>query len=109
MHVHKTCAGMWSWTAGAQAGPTHSTCPHVRNAHQIDPSLPHATRAAKDLIQRLLSVESAERLSADQAINHPWLQVCMCVGVGVCFCAYVCIGTKAVCGGGDVACLRGIS
>lgn len=30
---------------------------------------------AKDLIRRLLTVEESERISVDDALNHPWLQV----------------------------------
>ena len=33
---------------------------------------------AKDLVRRLLTVDPAQRITVEQALQHPWLQVSCC-------------------------------
>lgn len=33
--------------------------------------------SAKDLVRKLLTVNESERISVDDALEHPWLQVCI--------------------------------
>lgn len=40
-----------------------------------DPVWDHVSDDAKDLVARLLVVDASRRLSAGQALAHPWLQV----------------------------------
>lgn len=39
-----------------------------------DPSWDHVSNSAKDLIRRLLTVDPATRMSAREALEHPWVQ-----------------------------------
>eukprot|EP00891_Asterochloris_glomerata_P001841 jgi/Astpho2/1841/fgenesh1_pm.00038_%23_10_t len=40
-----------------------------------DPIWDHVSNSAKDLVARLLIVDASQRLSAKQALQHPWLKV----------------------------------
>lgn len=39
-----------------------------------DPIWEHISADAKDIVAKLLTVDSAKRLTAEQALNHPWVQ-----------------------------------
>ena len=39
------------------------------------PELSKVSREAKDLIMRMLTYEPSERVTLDEAINHPWIKL----------------------------------
>jgi serine/threonine protein kinase len=41
----------------------------------------NVSAAAKDLISNLLQLDPAERLTADDALDHPWVSCCGAVAV----------------------------
>ena len=54
----------------------------IRTADYVFPPVlfDHISEEARDLIQRLLVVEPEQRLSSEQILRHPWLQVTLVEG-----------------------------
>ena len=54
----------------------------IRTADYVFPPVlfDHISEEARDLIQRLLVVEPEQRLSSEQILRHPWLQVTLVDG-----------------------------
>ena len=48
------------------------------------------TAAAKELINRMLTLDQDKRITADEALKHPWINV-SCVHVCMCLCVCVCV------------------
>ena len=53
----------------------------IITADFVFPPHPPISEEARDLIQKLLVVDPEERLSSEQIIRHPWLQVTGNTGV----------------------------
>ena len=53
----------------------------IITADYVFPPNPKISEEARDLIQKLLVVDPEERLSSEQILRHPWLQVTGNTGV----------------------------
>ena len=53
----------------------------IITADYVFPPQPKISEEARDLIQKLLVVDPEERLSSEQILRHPWLQVTVVDGL----------------------------
>lgn len=87
------CVGMWSDT-GAMGLPLHSYYPRVPVPPQFpSPEWDTVTPEAKNLINQMLTINPAKRITAHEALKHPWVCVSAVCPPSACHPSSVTAGT----------------